>query len=171
MQRWGSQSGPNTNVFSLCDFYHRCTITATCEMPSCEIRHSVLVRCGKGRVYARVVFLSLSSLSPRGCKTGSSLGRLCLRDENKVPSNLLAARIKACIVSQSTFLIWVQVLNSYLWLHIAAIMLTALSHHKTHTLISKPTQLLTTCRPTLSPYRSLSLSLTYTFHRRRLCPK
>ena len=38
------------------------------------------------------------------------------------------------VVCQSTFfLIWAQVLNSYLGLHIAAIMLTALPSHKTHT--------------------------------------
>lgn len=67
-----------------------------------------------------------------------------------------------------------QVLNSYLQLHNAVIMLTALPNHKIHThtqntQIRKPTRLFTTCRPTRSLYRSLSLSLT--FHRLRLCPK
>lgn len=118
------------------------------KLSSCEITHSVIVP--KLFFMSVCFFLSLSSLSPWGCKTGMSLGplfHLCVCNENKVPSNLLAAGIKACGVCQSTFLFWMQVLNSYLQLHIAAIMLTAPPNHKTHTQsenthISKPTRLL-----------------------------
>lgn len=37
------------------------------------------------------------------------------------------------LCAKARFLIWAQVLNSYLGLHITAIMLTALLNHKTHT--------------------------------------
>ena len=137
--------------------------------------HSVLVPCGKSCVYARLVILSLGSFRPHGCKTGLSPGPLCHfenPDKNKGPSNLLAAEIQACVVCQSTF-IWMQVLNSYLGLHIAAIMITALANHKTHIHrehTDSRTYSITHNSQAYSLYRSF-ISLTYTFPRLKPCPK
>lgn len=177
---WAKGAEAELAIWSL----HKCCLTLQLLSPTHNNSHLWNVFLVKShttflfRVSACVcvVFLSLSSLSPWCCKAGSSLGplcRLCLCDKNEAPSNLLAAGIKACVVCQSTFLISTQVLNSYLRLHIAAIMLTALFDHKTHT-HKEHTDKQTYATTQHSQAYSLtlllfvSLALAYTFH--RLCP-
>lgn len=126
-------------------------------MSCCEIAHSVLLPCGQSCVYVLVVFSVIKPIeSSVVVKPARHWGHCDVRvsemKQSAVELGALAAGIKACVVCQSFFLKRMQVINSYLRLHIAAIMLTALPNHKTHTQrkntqISKPTRLLTSCRP------------------------